>query len=67
MMTGANQEHGIISRRDAPDLSIATRFPVGTQLRLLPNHACATAAQFPEYQVLTSQQNIQTWPRFYGW
>jgi D-serine deaminase-like pyridoxal phosphate-dependent protein len=67
MMTGANQEHGIISRRDEPDLSIAARFPVGTQLRLLPNHACATAAQFPEYQVLTTQQNIQTWPRFYGW
>jgi D-serine deaminase-like pyridoxal phosphate-dependent protein len=67
MMTGANQEHGIISRRDEPDLSIVTRFPVGTQLRLLPNHACATAAQFPEYQVLTTQQNIQTWPRFYGW
>jgi D-serine deaminase-like pyridoxal phosphate-dependent protein len=67
MMTGANQEHGIISRREEPDLSIATRFPVGTQLRLLPNHACATAAQFPEYQVLTTQQNIQTWPRFYGW
>ncbi len=67
MMTGANQEHGIISHRDEPDLSIVTRFPVGTQLRLLPNHACATAAQFPEYQVLTAQQNIQTWPRFYGW
>ena len=67
MMTGANQEHGIISRREELDLLIATRFPVGTQLRLLPNHACATAAQFPEYQVLTTQQNIQTWPRFYGW
>lgn len=67
MMTGANQEHGIISRHGEPDLSIATRFPVGTQLRLLPNHACATAAQFPEYQALTAQQSLQTWPRFYGW
>jgi D-serine deaminase-like pyridoxal phosphate-dependent protein len=67
MMTGANQEHGIISRHGEPDLAIATRFPVGTQLRLLPNHACATAAQFPEYQALTAQQNLQTWPRFYGW
>jgi len=66
-MTGANQEHGIISRQGEADLSIASRFPVGTPLRILPNHACATAAQFPEYQALTSQQNIQTWPRFYGW
>ena len=66
-MTGANQEHGIISRTGEPDLSIASRFPVGTQLRILPNHACATAAQFPEYQAVYSEQNIQTWPRFYGW
>lgn len=67
MMTGANQEHGIISRQGEPDLSIATRFPVGSQLRLLPNHACATAAQFPEYQALSAQQDLQIWPRFYGW
>ncbi|MDO9024080.1 DSD1 family PLP-dependent enzyme [Zwartia sp.] len=67
VMTGANQEHGIISRSGEPDLSIAQRFPVGTQLRILPNHACATAAQFPEYQAVTPQREIQTWPRFYGW
>jgi D-serine deaminase-like pyridoxal phosphate-dependent protein len=67
VMTGANQEHGIISRQGEPDLSIANHFPVGTSLRILPNHACATAAQFPEYQAFTSEQNIQTWPRFYGW
>lgn len=67
IMTGANQEHGIISRQGKVDPSIVHRFPVGTQLRILPNHACATAAQFPEYQVLTAQQNIQTWRRFYGW
>lgn len=67
VMTGANQEHGIISKQGEPDLSIASRFPVGSSLRILPNHACATAAQFPEYQAFTSEQNIQTWPRFYGW
>ena len=66
-MTGANQEHGIISRSGEPDFSIVSRFPVGTQLRILPNHACATGAQFPEYQALSPDQNIQTWPRFYGW
>jgi D-serine deaminase-like pyridoxal phosphate-dependent protein len=67
VMTGANQEHGIISKQGEPDLSIASRFPVGSSLRILPNHACATAAQFPEYQAFTSEQNTQTWPRFYGW
>lgn len=66
-VTGANQEHGIISRTGEPDRSIVARFPVGTQLRILPNHACATAAQFPEYQAISSNQEVQTWPRFYGW
>jgi D-serine deaminase-like pyridoxal phosphate-dependent protein len=67
VMTGANQEHGIISKQGESDLAIASRFPVGSSLRILPNHACATAAQFPEYQAFTSEQNIQSWPRFYGW
>jgi len=66
-MTGANQEHGIISSQDGPDPKLAQRFPVGTQLRILPNHACATAAQFPEYQAVTPHKDILTWPRFYGW
>lgn len=67
IMTGANQEHGIISRQGVPDSAIASRFPVGTLLRILPNHACATAAQFPEYHAVLSEHSIQTWPRFYGW
>jgi threo-3-hydroxy-D-aspartate ammonia-lyase len=66
VMGGANQEHGIVSHQGEPDPDIARRFPVGTQLRILPNHACATAAQFPEYQVL-ADGGVQAWPRFYGW
>ncbi len=66
-MSGANQEHGIISREDGLDKNIAERFPIGTMLRILPNHACATGAQFPEYHALGADGEIQTWPRFYGW
>ena len=65
-MTGANQEHGIVARAGGVDPDIAVRFPVGTRLRILPNHACATGAQFPEYLVL-AQDGEQAWPRFYGW
>lgn len=65
-MTGANQEHSIISRRGEHDLSITSQFPVVSQLRILPNHACATAAQFSEYQAFTSFENIQVWSHFYG-
>lgn len=67
LMSGANQEHGIISRLGTPDLDIEQRFPIGTRLRILPNHACATGAQHPVYQALSPDGSIQAWPRFYGW
>ena len=65
-LTSANQEHGIVSCATERDGDIAARFPVGTLLRILPNHACATAAQFPEY-VAVAENSTQTWSRFYGW
>lgn len=67
LITSANQEHGIISLASGIDHDIAKKLPVGTQLRILPNHACATGAQFPEYQVVRDAEVIETWPRFYGW
>ncbi len=66
LMHSANQEHGIIAGGDKGS-DITVKFPVGTLLRILPNHACATAAQFPEYQALLGDQVQATWPRFYGW
>ncbi len=65
-LTSANQEHGILSRTGEVDGDIAKRFPVGTLLRIFPNHACATAAQFPEYVAL-GDDGLHTWTRFYGW
>ncbi|MCR5897476.1 MULTISPECIES: DSD1 family PLP-dependent enzyme [Burkholderia] len=67
VMSAANQEHGIVSRAGAPDSGIAHRFPIGTRLRILPNHACATGAQHPEYQAIGDDGSAQAWPRFYGW
>jgi D-serine deaminase-like pyridoxal phosphate-dependent protein len=67
LLTSANQEHGIIARTGAAGHDIAKRFPMGTRLRILPNHACATAAQFPEYQALDERGHAIPWPRFYGW
>lgn len=64
----ANQEHGIIARRPGstaplPDL------PLGTRLRILPNHACATAAQYGAYHVVPAAPgaDLKKWPRFGGW
>ena len=68
VMTGANQEHGIIARRGGgPDAAIDQRFPIGTLLRVLPNHACATGAQFPDYHVVQADGSVRIWPRFSGW
>ncbi|WPH17488.1 DSD1 family PLP-dependent enzyme (plasmid) [Variovorax paradoxus] len=67
LLSAANQEHGILSREGAADADIAARFPAGTRLRILPNHACATGAQFPAYQALAADGTVQTWERFHGW
>jgi len=67
VLSGANQEHGILSLADGVDTGIAARLPVGTRLRILPNHACATGAQFPQYQAVDADGGTRAWPRFYGW
>ena len=67
LLSDVNQEHGIVSYEGAPDKSIDQSFPVGTQLLILPNHACATAAQFPEYHLLSEDGDIISWNRLYGW
>ncbi|MGQ8363974.1 alanine racemase [Glaciecola sp. 1036] len=59
-----NQEHGIIQLKSAQDFA---RFPIGTQLLILPNHACMTAAAYEEYKVLNDGQIEATWPRVNGW
>ncbi len=65
IVTDVNQEHGIVARRGggtAPDLA------VGTRLRILPNHACATGAQHDRYHVVDGGRGIAAvWQRFSGW
>jgi D-serine deaminase-like pyridoxal phosphate-dependent protein len=65
---GTNQEHGLVSRRGGGPLDFA-RFPVGTMLRVLPNHACATAAQHDRYHVVRGRGLAveDVVPRFSGW
>ena len=64
---GANQEHGIMARRPGagPD---TLQLQVGQQVRILPNHACSTAAQYGAYQVVGADGAVTaTWQRFSGW
>lgn len=51
-----SQEHGIVS---AP-------LPVGTRLRILPNHSCLTAAHFDEYHVVRGEDVVDRWKVWRG-
>jgi D-serine deaminase-like pyridoxal phosphate-dependent protein len=67
LVRDANQEHGVVARRDggSPEWG---RHPVGSLLRIVPNHACATAAQHSAYRVVAgSRRVLATWERFGGW
>ena len=67
LVVSTNQEHGIIGHRGGGALD-AAKYPIGTLLRILPNHACATAAQHDRYHVVNGTAQIDAiWPRFSGW
>jgi D-serine deaminase-like pyridoxal phosphate-dependent protein len=67
IVADANQEHGNIAHRRG-DAGRLPALPVGTRLRILPNHACATAAQHERYRVLGPGGEVEgTWERFSGW
>jgi D-serine deaminase-like pyridoxal phosphate-dependent protein len=64
-ISAANQEHGII---ELPESYGFDRFPVGSQLRILPNHACMTAAAHGHYNVVEGDDRILArWFRCNGW
>lgn len=68
IVQSTNQEHGILARRDGGPIDTG-RFPVGTLLRVLPNHACATASQHACYHVVDgiAPDVLDRWERFAGW
>ena len=68
IVTIVNQEHGIVAARPGASRS-DQEFPIGTRLRILPSHACATATQHDRYHVIGVGHNDVTavWPRFTGW
>jgi D-serine deaminase-like pyridoxal phosphate-dependent protein len=67
IVVDANQEHGIVASRSGERLDVR-RYPVGSLLRVLPNHACATAAQHAAYHVVGAGGEIEArWERLHGW
>ncbi len=51
LLTSLSQEHGILNRS----------LPVGTRIRVMPNHSCLTVACFDEFQVVQGGEVVDTW------
>jgi D-serine deaminase-like pyridoxal phosphate-dependent protein len=65
-VSATNQEHGIITGRSG-EMDFE-RFPIGSRVRILPNHACATAAAYDRYHVTGEDGSIvAVWERVNGW
>lgn len=67
IVSGTNQEHGIISERSKKEIAWKS-FGIGSMVRILPNHACATSAMYDSYYVIDgSTEVIDVWHRINGW
>ena len=59
------QEHGVLGSRGPFPFE---RLPVGSRVRVFPNHACMTAAMYDRYHVVAGcDRIIAEWPRVNGW
>jgi len=66
-VVGVNQEHGMVGAPAGSEIDW-DRFPIGTQLRVLPNHACMTAAAYDRYQVIDEDRApVAIWERCNRW
>lgn len=63
-INAVSQEHGKI---EVPDPVWFERLPVGAQVRVLPNHACFTAAAYPGYRLIEGGALVGSWNRVNGW
>ncbi len=65
MVARVHQEHGEV-RAVSGSLPL-DRLPVGALVRVVPNHACLTAAAHPRYEVLQGGRLAGTWERANHW
>ncbi len=59
-----HQEHGTVPVDDGAWFE---RLPVGSVVRILPNHACLTCAGYEAYHVVRGTAVVDRWERVNGW
>jgi D-serine deaminase-like pyridoxal phosphate-dependent protein len=65
MVTRVYQEHGLV-RATSGELPF-DELPLGTRVRVLPNHVCMTAAMYDRYHVIAGGEVRELWSRANGW
>lgn len=63
-LAALSQEHGQVSDARAEDFA---RFPVGSLMRVVPNHSCLAAACFDRYHVVRGGEVTDEWRTVRGW
>ena len=63
-VNGVHQEHGTVN---VDDDGWFARLPVGSLVRILPNHACITCAGYEAFDVVRGSAAIGRFPRVNGW
>ncbi len=58
-LVSVSQEHGKLQADNPP--------PVGSQLRIMPNHSCLTSAMYEVYHVLDRGNVVDEWRPIRGW
>lgn len=66
VVSEVHQEHGVVRAASAAALAA---LPIGSKVRILPNHACMTAAAHDSYAVVegNAQEVVAIWQRCRGW
>lgn len=59
-----HQEHGTVT---VDNDGWFTRLPVGSLVRVLPNHACITCAAYEAFDVVRGEAVVARFPRVNGW
>jgi D-serine deaminase-like pyridoxal phosphate-dependent protein len=63
-IAGVHQEHGEIRITDP---RLPERLPIGSRVRILPNHACMTTAMYDRYLLVEDDRVVGEWDKCGGW
>ena len=58
-----SQEHGKLQG----DAAVVANHPIGSRLRILPNHSCLTAAMYDVFHVVEKGRVVDEWKPVRGW